>query len=237
MIFSTEFIGLKKSELVFTSLFASLFILLHLFGNSNFILDEISHITISEASANGIDISKRIKLFYTVLFGFTILLIALYLLQSKVARYTQFSINQWLFLKNGAGIGSVLILAQLYGIEFLSVIQLVAFILCACYVLFLLQQQKIIPRYYVQPTLLLRLLVLSLIVNGIVLFLTNSTDEIIKNGATSFVLVFIAFIALHYVANRFFKIESNSLFTRLLPLFLVPLLIFFSVEFLFYQKM
>lgn len=236
MIFSTEFIGLKKSELIFTSLFASLFILLHLFGNSNFILDEISHITISEASTNGIDISKRIKLFYTVLFGFTILLIGLYLLQSKVARYTQFSLNQWLFLKNGAGIGSVLILAHLYGIEFLSVIQLVAFILCACYVLFLLQQQKIIPQYYVQPTLLLRLLVLSLIVNGIVLFLTNSTDEIIKNGITSFALVFTAFIALHYVLNRFFKIESNSFFTRLLPLFLVPPLIFFSVEFLFYQK-
>jgi len=237
MIFSNDYKGLIRSELVFTSLFGSLFILLNLFGDSNFVLDQISHVTISEATANGIDISKRIKLFYTVLLGFAFLVVGLYLLQSKLARYSQFSTNQWLFLKNGAGIGSVLMLAHLYGIEYLSVIHVTGFILSACYALFLLQQHKIISGAYSHPTLLLRMLVLSIVVTGMALFLNNSTDVIIENGATLFMLVFTVLNAFNYVVNRFFKIHSNSFFTTLLPLFLVPLFIFCSVEFLFYHKM
>ena len=237
MIFSNDYKGLIRSELVFTSLFGSLLILLNLSGDSNFVLEQTSQVTISEATANGIDISKRIKLFYTVLFEFAFLVVGLYLLQSKLAKYTQFSKNQWLFLKNGAGIGSVLILAHLYGIEYVSVIQVTGFILSACFALFLLQQQKIIPGAYCLPTLLLRILVLSVIVTGIVLFLNNSTDLIIENGATLFMLVFTVLNVFNYVVNRFFKIHSNSFFISLLPLFLVTLFIFFSVEFLFYQKM
>jgi len=223
-------------ELVAVALFISLTLLYYLFKDFSFSLTNFSSIQISQATLDGVDIRARVSLFYKVAASFSILFPTIYLLVNWGISKLKFRINDLQLLAVFAANGIALVFADLYGIQADKMIQVNILIVVFLSLVYSLRKSLTTFRILGNHLMTGSLLTLSIIFLGAVQFLANSSERIVTNGILFYFLILVSITIIHFLLIKNTKIALRKFFVALLPLSLIPIFFFVSVELLFFVK-
>tara|TARA_B100000508_G_C11464246_1_gene280751 strand:- start:384 stop:3230 length:2847 start_codon:yes stop_codon:yes gene_type:complete len=223
-------------ELVFVALFLSLTVIYFLFGEIDLALSDFSKVQVSQATNEGIAISKRVSIFYKIIGVFTLLLPSFYFLLKEVK--VRFRIArpdlQLVAIFSCSGIG--LLLSNAYGMAAEKGVITLFVLVISFLVLFILKKRKPIFRLISNRTFIGGFMIVSIILLGTFQFLGNSSKIIVENGVLCYLLILVTLILIALMTKRFAGISINQQFNLLLPLSLAPILLFASTEALFWVK-
>lgn len=223
-------------EFFIIALFLSITILYYLFQDFNFSLSNFDSIIISEATLNGVDIGKRVSLFYKVIGAFCLLLPLSFTSLNWLNSIAQFSKNNLQILSLLSSTCVVLIFANVYGIKSEKVIQVNIFLFFFLLLLFALKTRFKTLRILSNNLFLSRLLIISLILLSALLFLANGSERIVTNGVYLYFLILVSLCIGALIIKKFTGFTLRKVFIISLPIVLVPIFIFFSIELLFFIK-
>ena len=194
-------------------------------------------VSMSQATLDGVDVGQRIVFFYKAIVGGMILFPILYSLICWLARLCiirEYE-KQVPFILSGTGF--VLVVADLYGFESSCSIDFI-FCLLALYIFFGLFASRFSSyRQIVHPLYFSTVIVVSFLFTTMLMFVLNSSDFI--TGHVNLVFVVCALLVCIKFAfwKKKFRVLSSKLFILALPMAFMPILLFGSVEALFYFKL
>ncbi|MBA3899513.1 MAG: hypothetical protein H0X62_04755 [Bacteroidetes bacterium] len=227
--------GVKFEKEVFViSSFFTIYILYWFFSKNDFALYDYSKLYISQATLDGVDVSARIKTLYTGLVSAFILFPSFYFLFTKLATYFEIE-KKYLQVPSVIGISGVfLILSDIIGVYNGTVIKLILILLIISLISIAFKEGR--WRLLAEPSFIGNVMVFSLIVLALVLFLFNSTPSVTENSVWLFMPILLATSLMLLYAKKLTGLFLRRLFSFLLPMALVPLFIFFSIELLFFVE-
>ncbi|HKK79605.1 MAG TPA: hypothetical protein VJ933_08250, partial [Phaeodactylibacter sp.] len=220
-------------QLGILALFPAALLLYSWVAGYDFKLDEISHLHISQATLDGIAISKRVRLFYQSVLAVLLLVPLLFVGLHRLQRYWGLS-RQALEVPAVVGAaGLLLILSYSVGVRAATGIALLAYLFVLHLLAAVLAARRRLPRFVSTPAFVGLLAALTITIYGAVVLLYA---EATARGGIVFVVLYI----LLGVALSVVKASTGWSFRRLLwpllPVAAVPLLLFAAVEAVFWAK-
>lgn len=227
----------SNPQLVFAALYAvfiTFFSLLLLFKNYSFDLSDVKGVIISEATNEGIDIGKRISLFYKLIFyGIVIFFVNLFIFQFllKKASLSKISQNELLIISL---IGLSGIVSEVFGIVNTQSTHYVLFVFLLRFALEFLPDKikgEWAQNYHFAVACLYSFLLFSLLnfLGGNIVFISDYPSLVCFFGLILIILIY-------FFYKRLFKQTHIDLSYLFLPLSFVPALVFLTCEFSFYIK-
>lgn len=236
MIESLKKITFNK-EIGIIALFASLFLVYKFWLSADFSLTNTDNLFISQATLDGVDVSARITLFFNsiLILGISIPLLywGLLKLHDRFSRFASRSFNAVVL----AGIGTLLILADVYGMKSGSAINIIGILfLFSFFFSFVFIQKNSVKGLVCQHVLPVIFLVGFLILTSL-LFLLNSKAYFPKHPENVYFFILGVLMAVFVILKRIKPLFFRKYAVFLLPLAFIPVLIFLSIECAFYHKM
>ncbi|UTW66629.1 hypothetical protein KFE94_00525 [bacterium SCSIO 12643] len=223
-----------ESQIGSICLFLLASILIAIFKNPDFTLDDFSNLYLGQATLDGIDATKRVSLLYNVLILSGFILPGLYISISKL-KQTGFLLNRDLqTLSIISTTGFFLILADIMQIEntFTVFFFQSLFGLTTLYILVRNLFNIDFAFYTLYPfTTTISFVCLQL---GLLLF--NTTDLITQNAVVVYSIILFLLNGLVYLSKRILGVSYQQIFRFLWFTCLIPLVSFFSIELLFWYK-
>jgi len=229
-------ISLQK-EVVVVSLFLVSTLLHFFFGEYSFDLTDLSSVQISRATLDAADVSKRISFFYKLLGLFLLLMLVVYCLVFFAKKKWGIHPNQEKALILLAITGFLLRISSVYGIQCDNGANLITGFFVAVIGLSILSRHRNLFRIATNFTFFFGVAIMSMITLGALLFLFNSNQFVQENSSLLFFVLLLVSIGLTAVIKQKKRLKLRMLFLYSTPLCLVPILIFISIELLFYFKL
>ena len=225
-------------EVVVIASFLSFLLLFFFFKSTNFSIQDYSKLYIGQATLDNIDISKRVTLFFKLVFGLLVLLPMLYYGLKKLK--IRFSISNFvqkpIFIISFLGVSFLFL--DIIGIQ--SKDGIVFFVCYFLYSIGLIFFHKLVFNRIEESDLNLFynpiIISLSFVFLTSIIFFFNSYPHLFEIGLASFFLFnfFLTFFIkiIHEKTDLFYR----QLFKVFVPFCLVPLFIFISIESVFFFK-
>ncbi|MBI9068782.1 MAG: hypothetical protein JEZ09_15915 [Salinivirgaceae bacterium] len=224
-----------EKEIVLISLFLVFFLIYSLFKNINFFLNDFSSLYISQATKDGVDVTKRVQLFYKAFFSTFILIPLVYFGLYKLVRKFKITTEHLSLPLIFSCTGIFLIITDILNIQSDKSILVSLLIVCISLLpMFILKN----PKQRKQFNILLPItLSISLVILTGLLFLFNSNNIFNNYSVELYLTISITLTVLIILIRKTFGIPSKKQLGYLLPLFLTPAIIFLSIELLFLIKL
>ena len=225
-----------EKEIAVIAAFLTTWLLYGCLGTTDFLLNDFSKLYISQATQDNVSIGSRISLFYNAVMGAFILLPLFYYGLNKLRM--RFDLHKKHFELSAVlgATGFLLIVAELMGIKSEKGIQFLGLLFLTSLVSMLFSKSKNVLRLVAEPAFFSTVMTLAVIVWTGMVFFFNAHATVIEHSERWFLL-----IAFGLMGNLLFFKKYSSLFlkkilTYALPLALIPVYIFVSIELLFYFK-
>ncbi|RFC55895.1 hypothetical protein [Brumimicrobium aurantiacum] len=218
----------------FTALFTSILILIFGYDSTDFTLEKMNKLIISQATVDGVSIQSRVDLFYGLIFRLLLLMVVLLKVFSVTfdkIRLQNHQKSSVLFLSS---IGISIQLLQIIGVQTQLLISTLFFILLfkiSCY--FLGNSAKSSFKIFKSELLSHSVLGYAFLLYFAVLYLGISS-----NFLPVYIIISIVLMIFFYGINRYTKLSIRQINYAFLPLVLFSILAFISVELVLlqYQK-
>lgn len=234
MIESLKKITFNK-EMGIVALFLSLFLILKFFGTLDFSLTDSSKLYISQATKDGIDVSKRVSLFFRSVISLSLLFPTFYYLLNKIQNRFSLSPKRLNNTVTIAFIGILLIVSKVYGVQTDFSISLVFSLFILCFTLSFVVPKSL--KGIVYQNIFPVLLILSFIGITALLLLLNVKSHFPRHPENVFFFVFAILSIGYFLFKKYTKMISRSYIKYFLPLAFIPLFLFISIESVFYFKL
>lgn len=216
--------------------FLSVYVLYGLFGSSDFALQSVSQLYISQATLEGIDVAKRVALFHKAILTELVLLPLFYTLVHRLKRRAGFSVHDLTVPSVLSVAGFFLVLGSAYGINNSNTATLLLVATVVYLVLNAAGKKRKHLAIVTKTPFFIPVMVLSLLGHTAVVFLFNSEKIVAGRGGLICFLCMLAVIwSLFWGAHRA-GIRLRRLLALLLPSGLVPLSLLFSIELFFHVR-
>lgn len=223
---------LQEITKVLPSIFFSLAFVFFLNYSFSLILNSSSHFVFSEATLNGIDINKRVNLFFTILIEFLTAFLILNFILNKF--YHQIAISKKMSeaFANLSCIGIILIISSVIGVDCKKSIELVFYFILILFTLCYFAKYSNKIKKSLDPQILGGLFLQSLFVFSALLFIFNSSNPFLRNTILYFLLTYIILFLI--LVSILKKVNFRNYFNAGKFLLIIPFLIFISIELKFY---
>lgn len=220
---------------ILISVYLTCFLLFFLFKDFDFSLKDSSNFFISQATKEGIDISKRVSFFYKIIFSFFISVPFFYFLISKIKSiFKQNEQNLYSsFVLSFIGIS--IFISSLLGIKNDKMIELNLYLFLLSY--FLSFYQKGINRLGYLSKLLPIIFIFGIIVHSGFLLLVNSNSLFLKNSLGYYFIFCCLILGSFIFVKKRTKYSIKALINLLIPIAFLPIFIFISIESEFFFKL
>lgn len=224
-------------EIALIATYVTALILYWLFEGYDFTLSGLGRLYISQATLDGIDIGKRVNLFYLATFSGLVILPLLYYAGSRLSN--RFALNRKALQAPAvlATTGLVLLAADILGIASVQGIKLVQILFVLSLFLFWLGRQKGPLRILGKPQFYAGIILCTVPLFSAVMLMFNSSPAVARNNALVFVVLAFALGLAVYAARKLSGRSARHIFSYALPFSLIPIFIFIAIEAQFYSKM
>ncbi len=233
--FSFKIIAEKELALIVS--FLSAYLLYWWFGNYDFRLNIPDELYISNATLNGQDVGKRIRFFYQALISGIFLCSVIYFILYKLKSFFQYNSHALEPASLVALTGSFLIIADIFGVESSKAVNLFISLLFLTLIFsFFSKSTKKVFRLAASVSFITTILTLAFLILSSFLFLFNSNAEALENSVLIYCIISIILGSIVLLGKHITKISYRKIAGFFLPLALIPVFIFISVESLLYFK-
>jgi hypothetical protein len=234
-IMSLKFFRVKyDKEIGIISFYFTLYLVFTIFHSTDFNLVESSNFYFSQATKDGVDISKRISIFYKIIGLISVLLIVFYFFISKIHQRFNINTSKIEYSIPFAFIGILLLVSNLLGINNKKSIELIFYIFILSYFLSFLRIRH--SRFQYLQKLLPFILVFSFILHSFFVLFVNSDDFFLKNSLGYYLVICI--LSLFIVSFLKNQLKSfRKIAKALIPISFIPIWIFISIETEFFIKL
>jgi hypothetical protein len=216
------------------SLFILVSLLFDLFGNTDFTLTNFSELYISQATLDGVDATKRISLFFKIVFLSIIIFPIIHLLFLKLKGLNIIRLADIKVLTVISTTGFFLILTNILGVQNDTSIKLFkglfAFTVLGIGINHFLKQQ--FHFSYLFPYLITLTAPLFLFI----LFLFNPNHVIYNHTLSTFFILLLLTSIIFHTSHSYLKVSFKRLFQFSLFIPLIPIISFFLIELQFWFK-
>ena len=225
----------QEKERISITTFLVFWLLYMLFGEVDLTMTDYSKLYISQATQDNVDISKRVGLFYRAVVSALFLLPLVYFSILKLTNYLRIPQKLLQIPAITSLTGLVLIASDLIGVENERGIELFLFLTIIALIVNWLSVRYHALQFLKGGTILAGVLTLSIpLISGFIL-LFNSGSQIPKNINAWYIACSLVLLLIVSLLQRK-GIRLRSIFNYLLPLAFIPLLLFLSIECLFYFR-
>jgi len=227
----TKFI--LHAEIGLIAVFLSFYLLLQLYGKFDFSLTDSSNVYLSQATQDGVAVSKRIHLFFVSIGTFLLVAPLFYGIFYRLTNSLNNLKTRLQTLVVLSSIGIVLCLSKVYGMEVETSISFVFLLFCLAFLSAVVS--TILPKMRYLPTVLPFLFISAFLVLFAILILFNSSNLVQRNAVEIFGLLVISLVGIHVFIRSKSKISLRRFLHLLVPLTALPILFFSVLEALFYH--
>ena len=225
-----------KKDIVISSLFLLAYTLYWLYGKTNHALSDFSSLHISQATLDGISIPSRVGLFYKVVLSAFVLFPLIYGSLYRLANSFHLRETNLEVLSVIAASGLFLIIGDIIGMESKNGITFFLLLFISMAFLFGFKNHKGIGHLIGQASFYPAVLILSFLLYTALVFLFNANPIVTQHSIFWFYAIVFTVLLLIVFLKKNSGYFLRDLFRFSLPLALIPLYIFLSIELLFYCK-
>lgn len=225
-----------NKDIFIISLFATAYLVLMFFANTDFSLTHFTKIVFSEASLNAVDIDKRVSFFYKLVFLSSTILYAIYLVLSFIHNKTDVFRGLLAQLSVFSFVGLFSIFATVVGINSSIFTNLVMIICVLCIVNKLVFANFSSLSFFKYNTNFSLILITALQVLFALIFLFNSVELVYKHVELLYVFSFLSVTVFVLFLQKLLLFQEKQIHIVLSALAVVPLAVFFSTEMLLLIK-
>jgi hypothetical protein len=202
-------------------------------GGYDFKLEEIEQLHISQATLDGVAVSKRVRLFYGAVLAVLLLVPLLFVGLRRLQRYWGVS-RQAMEVPAVVGAGGLLlILSHVMGVRAAAGVELFAYLFVLHLLVAVLAARRMVPRFVALPAFAGGLAALAITLYGALLLLYG---EARAQGEVVFLVLYMSLGVGLSVAKAWTGWSFRRLFWLFLPVAAVPVLLFVAVEAVFWAK-
>ena len=224
----------KKLEFFVVSLFWGIFLSYLIFCDFSVFNYTPKSLIISQATQDNVDVSSRVSIYYKLLLFASTCIFLFYFAILKIDNKLVLSRNSFQATLVISSIGLLLIFSDLIGLENSKSILFVAFLNSISIVLLLVGKKYQKLRYVYNTTFFSSIVICSFLISLALLFLFNSTTNLLGIFQAVFYCSLLFILLLATVCKSFLGINFRKIFALNIVLAFIPLLIFFCVEFQFF---
>ncbi|GEM_PF-2326037 len=228
MVFSFK----RDKEHLTITLFIVFYVLYNLFGAPDFALTDYTKLYVSQATRDGVDISRRVGFFYRAIIASFILFPLVYFGLRSLINRLKLEPHKLQTPAILGFTGIILIISDVIGTGNERGIELLFFMMILSLILVVLSQRISSLRYLSKGSLFGTIMTASLLVITALIFIFNSTSQFPKNINAWYITTVIALLGvIVFLKNRGHRLRA--LLNWLLPLCTIPLILFICTEGIF----
>lgn len=233
MLISKNQTSNKTPVSFFLGLFFTSYFLFSYYADVSFSIENLKSLIISQATAEGVDISARVNLFYQLAGIGTVLFLTIYFTSNRLVNISQKNAQSIIFI---ALVGTCSVITSIIGTNSDALSQIVFYLVLYLLPCFILESKFNILKIINQPTSVSVTGIFAFLTMYLLLFLFGNHIIFTTYYALFYVLLFLVFQALFILMYVKWNKNVKEFSLLLLPISFLPVLTFLSIEIAFYFR-